>query len=83
MDDENARAERAKRGSPFLSTEQAAFYLGVSVRKLQKMRSMDTGPPYRRHGHCVRYHVDDLETWSLRSSALEPKDMRALNETLN
>jgi hypothetical protein len=39
MDDEIARASRAKKGSPFLSTEQAAFYLGLSARKLQQMRA--------------------------------------------
>ena len=37
MDDENARAAQAKKGSPFLSTEQAAFYVGLSHRTLEKM----------------------------------------------
>ncbi|RUU94540.1 MAG: DNA-binding protein, partial [Mesorhizobium sp.] len=32
MDDENERAARAKKGSPFLSTAQAAFYIGLSQR---------------------------------------------------
>src|SRR4051794_13908513 len=41
-DDEIARAARAKKGSPFLSTEQAAFYLGLSPRKLQAMRGAGT-----------------------------------------
>ncbi|MDB5672290.1 MAG: DNA-binding protein, partial [Alphaproteobacteria bacterium] len=35
MEDNIARAARAKKGSPFLSTEQAGFYLGLSARKLQ------------------------------------------------
>ena len=34
MDDDSARAARAKKDRPFLSTEQAAFYLGLSARKL-------------------------------------------------
>jgi hypothetical protein len=64
MDDDVARAARAKKGSPFLSTEQAAFYLGLSPRKLQEMRAAGTGPGYRRHSRYVRYHIDDLDTWS-------------------
>lgn len=68
MDDENARAARARKGSPFLSTEQAAFYLGLSPRKLQAMRSAGEGPRFRRHSRYVRYHIDDLDLWS-RGSA--------------
>lgn len=64
MDDDIARAARAKKGSPFLSTEQAAFYLGLSARKLQQMRSAGQGPSYRRHSRYVRYHIDDLDAWS-------------------
>lgn len=64
MDDDIARAARAKKGSPFLSTEQAAFYLGLSARKLQSMRAAGEGPAFRRHSRYVRYHIDDLDAWS-------------------
>jgi hypothetical protein len=64
MDDDIARAARAKKGSPFLSTEQAAFYLGLSARKLQAMRASGIGPRFRRHSRYVRYHIDDLDFWS-------------------
>lgn len=64
MDDENVRAARARKGSPFLSTDQAAFYLGLSARKLQQMRKEGTGPLFRRHSRYVRYHIDDLDDWS-------------------
>jgi transposase len=67
MDDDVARAARAKKGTPFLSTEQAAFYLGLSPRKLQSMRSAGSGPRFRRHARYVRYHIADLEDWSGRS----------------
>ena len=63
--DENERAARAIKGSPFLSPEQAAHYLGLSVRTLQQHRSDDTGPRFRRHCRHVRYHIDDLDRWSL------------------
>lgn len=64
-DDQVARARLALRGSPFLSPEQAAHYLGVSVRTLQEHRSGGTGPRFRRHCRHVRYHIDDLNAWSL------------------
>jgi len=67
MDDDIARAARAKKGSPFLSTEQAAFYLGLSARKLQAMRASGSGPRFRRHSRYVRYHIDDLDVWSRQS----------------
>ena len=64
MDDAIARAARAKKGSPFLSTEQAAFYLGLSARRLQAMRRAGTGPNFRRHSRYVRYHIDEVDAWS-------------------
>jgi hypothetical protein len=64
MEDDIARASRAKKGSPFLCTEQAAFYLGLSPRKLQAMRAGGEGPIFRRHSRFVRYHIDDLDNWS-------------------
>lgn len=71
MDDDIARAARAKKGSPFLSTEQAAFYLGLSARKLQAMRGQGIGPSFRRHSRYVRYHIDDLDAWSKGVSRAE------------
>jgi hypothetical protein len=59
-----ARAARARGGTPFLSPEQAAFYLSLSVRTLQEYRSAGTGPRFRRHSRHVRYHIDDLDAWS-------------------
>ena len=73
MDDDIARAARAKKGSPFLSTEQAAFYLGLSARKLQAMRAAGTGPGFRRHSRYVRYHIDDLDSWSKDVAGAELK----------
>lgn len=64
VDDDVTRASRARKGSPFLSTEQAAFYLGISPRQLQQMRGKGTGPFFRRHTRYIRYHIDDLDAWS-------------------
>jgi hypothetical protein len=73
MDDQNAvtRAGLAKKGSPFLNTEQSAFYLGICPRRLQALRSLGNGPRFRRHSRYVRYHIDDLDIWS-RETAKEP-----------
>lgn len=65
MDDENERAARAKKGSPFLNTEQAGHYLDLSPRKLQKLRAAGEGPRVRRHSKHLRYHIDDLDAWSV------------------
>lgn len=64
-DDSIERAKEAKRGSPFLSPKQAAHYLGVSLRTLQVHRTRGTGPRFRRHCQRVRYHIDDLDSWSI------------------
>jgi len=64
MEDEADRAAKAKKGSPFLTTAQAAHYVGLSRRTLEKMRTTGGGPKYRKHGRYVRYHIDDLEVWS-------------------
>lgn len=67
MEDDIARANRARKGTPFLSTEQAAFYLGLSPRKLQELRAAGEGPAFRRHCRFIRYHIDDLDGWSQQS----------------
>ncbi len=64
MDDDTIRAANARKGSPFLTTPQAAFYVGLSRRTLEKMRTAGGGPRFRKHGRYVRYHIDDLDAWS-------------------
>jgi hypothetical protein len=64
MDDEIVRAANAKKGSPFLTTDQAGHYIALSGRSLEKMRARGDGPRFRKHGRYVRYHIDDLDAWS-------------------
>jgi len=64
MGDAIDRAADAKRGSPFLTTDQAAHYIGLATQTLEKMRRERRGPPYRKHGRYVRYHIADLDAWS-------------------
>ena len=63
-DNENARALKARQGSPFLTTKEAAHYLFLSPRTLDKMRCLGHGPRFRKHGRYIRYHINDLEAWS-------------------
>lgn len=79
MDDEIVRAANAKKGSPFLNTAQAAHYVGLSPRTLEKMRTAGGGPRFRKHGRYVRYHIEDLDEWSaehLKTSTSEPGGQR-------
>jgi hypothetical protein len=50
--------------SPYLDTAQAAYYLGLTANRLERMRGTDEGPPFREHGRFIRYHIDDLDAWS-------------------
>jgi len=75
MEDDITRAADAKKGSPFLNTAQAAHYVGLSGRSLEKMRRQGRGPRFRKHGRYVRYHIADLDAWSEangKSSTAEP-----------
>ena len=50
---------------PFLLDERdAADYLGLSVRLLQKYRQSGDGPVFLKIGRMVRYRVDDLRSWA-------------------
>jgi excisionase family DNA binding protein len=64
MQDDQSRASEAKKGSPFLTTREAAHYLSLSFRTLEKMRLTGNGPRFRKHGRYVRYHIADLDAWS-------------------
>lgn len=64
MDGNGAQVAAAKIASPFLTTPQAAVFIGLSERTLERMRTEGCGPDYRKHGRYVRYHIDDLQAWS-------------------
>jgi predicted DNA-binding transcriptional regulator AlpA len=48
----------------FLRTPEAARFLGLSGRTLEKHRTYGTGPKYRKIGGRVVYAVDDLQAWA-------------------
>ena len=63
-EDDARRAERARKGSPFLNTAQTAHYLRISVRTLEKLSAAGEGPPFRPHGNQKAFHIVDIEEWS-------------------
>ena len=48
----------------FLSNMQAASYLNLSPRTLEKLRVVGGGPLYRKLGRRVIYAVSDLNDWA-------------------
>ena len=48
----------------FLRTAEAARYLSLSPRTLEKHRTYGTGPAYRKIGARVVYAVADLNAWA-------------------
>lgn len=58
----------------FLRTEEAARFLGLSHRTLEKHRSQGTGPSYRKLGGRVVYTADDLNSWIDRSRRIATTD---------
>lgn len=59
---------------PFLNTRQAAHFLGLSPRHLERLRSRGLGPVFRRHSRFVVYHIEDLDAWSLAHSSAGKTD---------
>ncbi|MCJ8509822.1 helix-turn-helix domain-containing protein [Rhizobium lemnae] len=65
-----------KTGLPprYLRTPDAARFLGISIRTLEKHRTYGTGPFYRKIGGRIVYSIDDLQSWTdagIRKSASE------------
>lgn len=52
-------------GNPeFLTNDEAAVFLRLSPRTLEKQRVLGGGPRYRKFGARVLYAVGDLRTWA-------------------
>ena len=61
----------------FLRTPEAARYLGLSGRTLEKHRTYGTGPTYRKLGGRVVYAIADLEAWAKRGIRQSTSDSGA------
>jgi hypothetical protein len=48
----------------YVCTDEAALFLGLSPRTLEKHRTYGTGPIYRKLGGRVVYALEDLKAWA-------------------
>jgi len=58
----------------FLRTPEAARFLGLSGRTLEKHRTYGTGPAYRKLGGRVVYALEDLQAWAARGAKASTSD---------
>ncbi|MFC3444402.1 helix-turn-helix domain-containing protein [Sphingobium rhizovicinum] len=50
--------------SVFLTNSEAAEFLRLSPRTLEKQRVVGGGPPFRKFGRRVLYAQSDLQKWA-------------------
>ncbi|MBV6271946.1 helix-turn-helix domain-containing protein [Alcaligenaceae bacterium CGII-47] len=48
----------------YLTNDEAAEYLRLSPRTLEKQRVIGGGPKFRKFGRRVMYAVSDLDAWA-------------------
>jgi hypothetical protein len=48
----------------YLTNDEAATFLRLSPRTLEKLRVIGGGPRFRKFGRRVLYAVEDLEAWA-------------------
>lgn len=55
---------QSKPSARYLTNDEAAEFLRLSPRTLEKQRVIGGGPRFRKFGRRVMYAVSDLETWA-------------------
>ena len=70
------RPELAVLPPRFLRTKEAAHFLSLSPRTLEKHRTYGTGPAYRKLGGRGVYAIDDLQAWAERGAVTSTSDPR-------
>ena len=61
-------------GSKYLGTREAAAWLGLSPRTLDRYRVSGDGPAFHRFGSRVRYLAADLDDWAAARRRLSTSD---------
>ena len=54
----------ARAAARYLTNDEAATFLRLSPRTLEKHRVIGGGPRFRKFGRRVVYAIDDLEAWA-------------------
>ncbi|MBB2162721.1 helix-turn-helix transcriptional regulator [Gluconacetobacter sacchari] len=57
-----------------MRVREAARFLGIAVRTLEKHRTYGTGPLYRKVGGRVLYAVEDMMAWTAEGARRSPSD---------
>lgn len=60
--------------SRYLRTPEAARFLALSSRTLEKHRTYGTGPAYKKLGGRVVYALEDLQAWVERGAMTSTSD---------
>jgi hypothetical protein len=55
---------KTARDTPYLTNDEAAGFLRMSGRTLEKLRVIGGGPRFRKFGSRVVYALRDLERWA-------------------
>ena len=66
--------EQAVYAGGLLNNREAAEYLGLSVRTMNRYRVTGDGPPYYRLGNRVRYVRAELDEWVTGSRRTSTSD---------
>ena len=59
-----SNATSAAQPQRYLTNDEAADYLRLSPRTLEKQRVIGNGPKFRKFGRRVMYAVADLDAWA-------------------
>jgi predicted DNA-binding transcriptional regulator AlpA len=62
----------------YLRTPEAARFVGLSIRTLEKHRIYGTGPRYSKIGGRVVYSLEDLQSWVQSGAKASTSDPGAL-----
>jgi excisionase family DNA binding protein len=57
-----------KKAAQYLFPKQAADYLNLSPKTLEKWRHTGEGPSFTKFGRAVRYDIDVLNAWAAKNS---------------
>lgn len=63
----------------YLRTKEAAHYVGLSARTLEKHRTYGTGPAYKKIGGRVVYTLEELRAWADSGSCASTSDPNNAN----
>ena len=63
-----AQSQTDYAGKTYMTTKQAAEYLGVTPSTMHAWRSTGGGPVYAKMGRSVRYKVEELDNFAARNT---------------